>query len=175
MEDRPHPYQSFNSMPWDVGSARMGPCASRPPIAAPLALSRRLLAADAAVVIQWVVAGNGAAHRDHEAWRRPEAGGGARSGRGKRADRESPSEGADDDDGEEDGDGDLPQWLTARVVARAMHGLASPAFAPAVWSRAPGWGTRRDVDFDAAMRAAQVAIEAARGRKRARVANNLAA
>ncbi|PIN26121.1 ATP-dependent DNA helicase [Handroanthus impetiginosus] len=48
--------------------------------------------------------------------------------------------------------------FTPRAVARIMHGLASPAFPSATWSRTHFWGRYVNVDFRAVMEAAKAEL-----------------
>ncbi|CDP13310.1 unnamed protein product [Coffea canephora] len=48
--------------------------------------------------------------------------------------------------------------FTPRAVARIMHGLASPAFPSATWSRTHFWGRYTQVDFKVVMEAARAEL-----------------
>ncbi|CAO2829423.1 unnamed protein product [Amaranthus hypochondriacus] len=48
--------------------------------------------------------------------------------------------------------------LTPRAVARVMHGIASPAYPSAAWSKTHFWGRYTDVDFKAVMEAAKLEL-----------------
>ncbi|XP_057529039.1 ATP-dependent DNA helicase Q-like 5 isoform X2 [Amaranthus tricolor] len=48
--------------------------------------------------------------------------------------------------------------LTPRAVARVMHGIASPAYPSAAWSKTHFWGRYTDVDFKAIMEAAKLEL-----------------
>lgn len=50
------------------------------------------------------------------------------------------------------------QRLTARAVARILHGHDSPAFPRTIWSRCPGWAKALHVDFDTLRALAQDAL-----------------
>ncbi|XP_054806143.1 ATP-dependent DNA helicase Q-like 5 isoform X2 [Prosopis cineraria] len=45
--------------------------------------------------------------------------------------------------------------FTPRAIARIMHGIASPAYPSAVWSKTHFWGRYRHADFQAVMEAAK--------------------
>lgn len=50
--------------------------------------------------------------------------------------------------------------LTARALARILHGVGSPAFPPDVWGKRMGafWGSQTGVDFVAVMKAAEIVL-----------------
>lgn len=50
--------------------------------------------------------------------------------------------------------------LTARALARILHGVGSPAFPPDVWSKRMGafWGSHANVDFAAVLKAAEITL-----------------
>ena len=45
--------------------------------------------------------------------------------------------------------------LTGRAIARILHGVSSPAFPTAQWSKCGFWGRYVDVDFCAVQTAAE--------------------
>jgi ATP-dependent DNA helicase Q4 len=50
--------------------------------------------------------------------------------------------------------------LTARAIARVMHGVASPAYPADQWSKCGFWGRYADVDFGVVQRTAERVLSA---------------
>ncbi|KAL2543343.1 ATP-dependent DNA helicase Q-like 5 [Abeliophyllum distichum] len=48
--------------------------------------------------------------------------------------------------------------FTPRAIARILHGLASPAFPAAIWSRTHFWGRYQQIDFKVVMEAAKAEL-----------------
>ncbi|KAK1403216.1 DNA helicase [Heracleum sosnowskyi] len=48
--------------------------------------------------------------------------------------------------------------FTPRAIARIMHGIASPAFPSAIWSRTHFWGRYAEIEFKAVMEAAKAEL-----------------
>ena len=53
--------------------------------------------------------------------------------------------------------------MSARAVARILHGLNSPAFPSKEWARHHTWKRHNDVDFSVILARAEEAIASARG------------
>lgn len=104
---------------------------------------RRTAVVDVRGLLAWIAEGNGAVHKDHAAFL-----GGGRA----KPHSNTPSE------QRETRDAPAPSWLNPRAVARILHGIQSPAFPSASWSRAPGWGAHRGMDFAELERVAGVAM-----------------